>query len=199
MNKTQRKKAVAIAKDVLLQIKNLNVLQCIYLEIEGQNPTVECEGESLQKFLPELLKDKKCSVCALGACFLSHVNLFNNFDVSSELAQYGTEDTDGMFKLLTQSLGTKNMALIESAFELEDFVDGHLCEELGGYFPAGYIPREKKIPFALVLAAVAFGAKHKDSSRRLAAIMRNVIKNDGEFVVTPTKKQIKDAEVEISS
>lgn len=74
MTKKQREKSVAIAKDVLKHIKSVKLVTEAYLYGDFK------EGD-LQAQLPALYKKRACRVCALGACMLSHVGLFDNFSL----------------------------------------------------------------------------------------------------------------------
>jgi len=179
MTKTQRRKSVLIAKDVLKQIRFLNVQQGKYLYFNrlGIMKDKNSVGESLQSLLPELLKQKECTVCGLGACFLSHVKLYNKFDIDSGILYSKEVNSDQMFPVLVKSLGPRNMALIESAFETSDRSSNFRVTRVE----------------ADILAAVRFGRKHRDCSKRLRAIMLNVIKNDGEFTVKPTVADINNS------
>lgn len=200
MNQKQRDKSLAIAQDVLEQIKFMNVDTGAYLETDI-TLSAETAGKSLQKHMDKLLtKSKPCTVCALGACFLSHVNLFNQFKVPDNLTDKRyphidgwSGDCDEMFFMLRKSLGRKNMILIESAFEERDCTDHHTedlvdpAEMVDDEWLRFYGPIDKLVKAEEVAAAVAFGYKYDDSTNRLKAIMRNVIANGGEFMPKITK------------
>jgi hypothetical protein len=140
-------------------------------------------------------KGKDCTVCALGACFLSHVKLYNKFKIDDNLTGGPSGDghayvhSDDMFELLHKSLGVKNMVLIESAFECGACLTHH----------AGQITDEpdwdefsksieKVVTQEEIRAAVEHGRSISDPADRLKAIMRNLIKNDGEYTPKITKE-----------
>ncbi len=170
MTKKHREKVVAVAKDVLKQIPKLNVTTGIYLTLAPNVLQEEDEGKELQPLLPKLLnkKTKPCKVCALGACFISHVGLFDKF----KLPMYSsTEITSEDFRPeLRKYFGPRQLALIESAFECQE------CDIELGY--GSYDGKKYKA----LKAAANWGDKYKDDTKRLRAIMRNIIKNAGEFI-----------------
>jgi len=165
MTKTQRKKAVQIAEDVLAQLRARKYVATAgtYVDlndafIEGKNywedvPVVK----SLQTFLKKHAKKKSCHVCALGACFLANVERRNKVDLEDF---YGRRDIEVN---LAGIFSAEQMDEIETAFE------GNTSH--GGSWDA-----------------VAFGNRYHDDTARLRAIMRNIIKNDGEFIPTKAKR-----------
>lgn len=178
----QRQKSVEIAKDVLAQIKILNVITGTYLEVE--NYSVLQENESLQKALDKILVKGNCTVCALGACFLSHVKLYNKVKVDHDMMAFGFMESNVLFDRLKSSLGIKNVVLIETAFEGSDTTGNHAefssMEETD--------PRlDKKVPLAQRFAATEYFYKYNDGPNRLKVIMKNVIANDGEFIPKVSK------------
>lgn len=70
--------AVAIAKDVLAQIKARRYTPEQMIYVSGIDLPID-RTQQLQPILQE--KGMKCDVCALGATFLSCVRLFNDFTV----------------------------------------------------------------------------------------------------------------------
>lgn len=172
MTKRQREKSVAIAKDVLSNIRLLNIKQGSYIVISN-TMTAEDNGVQMQKLLPRILNNKKpCRVCALGACMLSHVKLFNKFKLESDdldpsyLAEGEFSDVelgDDKFRGdLVKSMGEINVSLIECAFE-QTYHHGNES-----------IDQSR--------SAEVFGKQYSDPVIRLRKIMKNLIKNDGEFV-----------------
>lgn len=169
MTKQQRIKSVAIAKDVLKQLKYIQPAH-LYIDIDedGQNILQKRIGEQLQTALPKVRKH--CSVCMLGACFLSHVGLYNKFKINDMLA-HSLIDSEGDIKpLLRKSMGSENVILLESAYEM--ITDWGESDETP-YFAS------------LRLSAAKFGQKYYDDGERMKAIMKNVIENNGEFIPPP--------------
>lgn len=152
-----RKLAVAIAKDVLKQLRARRYLAQpgVYLEADGAKVK---GGDDLRKVLPKI---KKCHVCAIGAAFLSYVRLKDGVKVvaadgwpagSRPPAFVHPEGSHTLFSgrasamrdLLVQAFDRDMLSDIESAFE----------SNWGGYRTAG---------------------------NRLRAIMLNIIRNKGKF------------------
>lgn len=180
MTKVQRRKIVAIAKDVLAQMKFLRVSRgTYYLEMTSDVEDIleQNRGRSLKNLMPRLLTPKKpCEVCARGAMFLSYVNLYNNVRVPTEvgtvwngLADMASEKHAEEINPLAGIVEPTQLGLIETAFECDD--------------QFGFGNRDDD-----VIAAVRFGHRYTDARHRLRAIMRNIIKNDGEFVPYIPKK-----------
>lgn len=162
---------VAIAKDVIKQL-NAEAYEAKcggYVEFDESMPVVG----SVQKFV----KKKTCTVCALGACFVSAVRKYNelNFEDLTDSYLEGGELGGEIKGHLARYFSDKQMALIETAFETSAYF-----AERGGK----YLISEKE-----TAKAVEFGASYTSDNRlkaimndnRLKAIMKNVIKNDGTF------------------
>jgi hypothetical protein len=155
-NKRQR---IAIAEDVLAQIKARRYVAepGTYVHSDELNNLVSDQTNEepfdLQKAL--LGKAPECNVCGLGAAFCSMARLGD---------RVGMEDADEVHVHLKPIFGGHQLVLIESAFEGDDFSGSNwdLSEE------------ELK-------ACMKFHAKYSDDDKRLAAIFRNVVKNNGTF------------------
>lgn len=192
MTEAQRKKSVAIAKDVLKNMKLMRVETKTYFAVPLDiNLQI---GVELKDQLGKLLTPAKpCRVCALGACLISHVNLYDDFKVPERTERsypydpYARLYDDDFEDELIDSMGARNMVLIEDAFELTcqswygrgNFdVEGYDVDHVEEEDEAITDPTAKQ---QLRLDAIAFGQRYADPEKRLAAIMRNVIRNDGEF------------------
>jgi len=183
-----RKKAVAVAKDVLKQIQKE-----IYVPAEGDfvnendigwNDFVDKCMVSGHKELSEHLKEnppEECYVCMLGAVWLSAVQLFNDFTLyysqgSTDSLHIDMQDEDDPAKspgaMLAHIFGS-DYPYMEASFEV-----GH------GWFDEGNTSRlrEKTIIKSLFLAAVKFGERYKEPLDRMKAICRNIIRNEGRFM-----------------
>jgi hypothetical protein len=171
MTKLQKQRLLAIAKDVLKNMKYYRIERGAFCELSPPLPK-EAEGKQLQKFIPELKKRKQCRVCADGALFLSAVTLYNAFKVDFGLTEplYLTEppysagvDNETLLDFLRTKIGAKQVEYIETAFEQGD-----------GYHDTDYNDPTSK-------AAGDFGRRYSSSTNRLRAILKNIIKNKGEF------------------
>jgi hypothetical protein len=179
MTKTQRKKAVRVATDVLAQIKargKFVVTPGTYAEISGvftsdpNDPWHSVKvADDLQTFLKKHAKPKSCHVCALGACFLANVEKTDNVPYLDS-----THRRDEITENLSKIFSEGQMGLIEAAFERSS--------------DYGYKGDDNDNTYDLVEAAVEFGERYDDPTKRLRAIMKNIIKNNGEFVPPDLKK-----------
>lgn len=166
MTNKQRERSVAIAKDVLKQIKHLRIVRDRYMVFPDGLFDYTDIGRDMQSMLPRLFRyRKKCRVCALGACMLSHVKLYDKFNLPGAAAVWDHSFRDN----LVSAMGERNTCLIETAFEKASIV---------------YFPDE-----AAEHNAIAFGRQYKNDADRLVAIMKAVIKNKGEFI--PEAKKAK--------
>lgn len=75
--KTSRGRLLALAKDVLLQLKTRR------LQVSANKNYCRIIDGSVEAgpLRPQLSKIKSCQVCALGALFLSKVGLYNQYDI----------------------------------------------------------------------------------------------------------------------
>lgn len=125
----------------------------------------------------KLFKERKeitCTVCALGAAFVSLINI-NNRCSNGDVINIAIED---MFDRLEKVFGQHNIGLMETAFEIEPM-----------RFAMGLSPVD-------IEAAIEYGEQYEDDEERLRMIMRNVIRNKGDFVLP--QKIVKRVEMELS-
>jgi hypothetical protein len=165
---TAAEKRVMIAKDAIKQIEARKF-------IPRSGTYFRCHrhlqsGEPLQGQLtgPEA---PACTVCGIGAAFVSAVRLFNRFDVPSGESEY-IWDTD-FRDFLRKYFSDTQTYLIEAAFE-RDVVAG-----------PGTWDSPERIKFEstpTVKAAIAFGKAYAVDRNRLLAILRNIVKHRGTFV-----------------
>ena len=159
------KKAIRVCKDVIanLRSRKLQAAQGIYVSQDVSDAITEIDQDevSLQKVLKKWLKPRRqCQVCALGSLFISKVDRYNKCNVSpwDVLSPYGIEFN----KQLSEIFSREQQSMIESAFETE--------------------PGEKYWdPECAIGKAIEFGAKYKNPTTKLIAIMNNIIKNGGTF------------------
>lgn len=177
---------IAIVKDVLARIKHRRIRTGFYFsgvhnviydlrELPNDEGKVYVDAEKLNaKNFIDLLEEK-CDVCALGSLFMSHIRVFNQIS----LGQIDSE-RDTITQSLHEYFDKEQLDLIETAFERSGagtyntyyFSDENLSDsELNDLDSKGL----------LAYKAIKFGQKYGDSSKRLRAIMLNVVKNDGVF------------------
>lgn len=161
---------VEVAKDVLkqLELKFLKAERQTYFAVSGLKKDIENPSDKLDQVFDQVFKSRgKCNVCGIGACFVSMVKLGNSIatkqvGINGYIENGDSIDDDDMRKLLENVFSEDQLSLIECAFE----------RDLGfGYAPM--LDQE---------AAKSFGEKYKHDSTRLKAIMKNIIKNKGEFI-----------------
>lgn len=162
---TKRERAVAIAKDVIRQLRWLRVAQYHYLNVQDSDKIESAIDKvgydaDLRDILPVVRKN--CDVCAKAAMLLSKARVFDKVPISEVFSSWGSSiaDDDEICSLLSGSFSSKTLSLIEAAFERSRMF-------------AGYTPES--------IAAEEFGDRYPDPKKRLRAIMLNVVKNNGEF------------------
>ena len=174
--KSMDEKAVMIAEDVLLNLKTNIIGTAVgygYCDIDGLD-----EGDNLKDYILEgNISNDNCTVCALGGMMISHVKIKNELTVS-EANSYAQNDIHG---LLTAYFGEEELTLIETAFE-------------GAIMPVGYNEYDNiesyKQDYNIdndgeadedycksLVKAQKFNNNVSDSDKRLARIMKNIIKN----------------------
>lgn len=179
---TKAEKRVAIAKDVLAQIKCENYVprSGVYVDI---NPTRKAMDkglyiDSLSQRPADLMLEEglvTCTVCAKGAMFMSHIRKDSDTCSVSDAKEGDSEDN--IEERLTDIFDEKQLDMIEAAFESDGafYADNHVGnfekEDWDGNIT--YIGKAGK--------AERFGEKYSDDQRRLVGIMKNIIKNEGTF------------------
>jgi hypothetical protein len=141
---------VAIAQDVLQHLHQFNTDSKNHREYVRlqQLDNLPLHGNA-QKHIDQI--SQGCEVCALGACFLSYIRLFNEVDIN-EIC-FGVR-AGQVRAALTRHFPADELRLIEDSFE--------------GWSKPDNPSRQ-------------FYLKHPDSRERLEAIMRNIIDNNGDF------------------
>lgn len=149
-NLTKRQKVVLVAKDVLKHLKCLKIKKGIYLA--GKIPSNFPKTGNAQKYIDKI--QEKCQVCALGACFISNIRLFNKVNIEDLIycnnndGKYSLYGGLEIHKTLKSIFTEKELNYIESFFE-------------------GWTEKE-----------FAFSKKHKSPKLMLKAIMENIIENN---------------------
>ena len=187
---TTSQKRVLIAKDVIDQIlaKRFNPKRGFWVRFRNERKLEDVVESSLQeKFLDNTIPS--CDCCALGGLMMSCTLYNNNEKVGDVIAS--ADDTAGIlpfdfksnqdfdigFNLTDRRKGFDNgfgkifsknqLKLIEMSYE-----------KGRGWFDSDrvYIDSE------LVAKAIRFGRQHRSNNSRLIAIMKNIVKNNGEFI-----------------
>ncbi len=177
----KRRKVVAVAKDVLKQINSLKVKTGNGYVVPNNLviPGVDCDKDDLQKHVDTV--QKKCTVCALGACIMSKARLYDNvlmnkvFDTNSfdGSLSIGYSDINSIKDMLTSVFSNLQMGMIESAFEkCQTGTGNHRDDDW-----SDWSTKEQE----QIDRAIKFGKKYRSDRKRLAAIMRNIVRNKGVF------------------
>ncbi len=151
---TKAEKRVAIAKDVIANLKTrqLKPLSGTYFSIAA--------GDEFD-LQTALAKGAECTVCALGGLFACAVP-YKNGDMGAVDIHNGMV----IINYLRGIFEKKQLDLIETAFEKK---------LMGDPYPFATREAEQNHP------AVRFGKKYPGHKARMAAIMQNIIKNEGTF------------------
>jgi len=158
-----RKKIKAIAKDVIKHLDEMGLCPGRYFVSSKTIEDVPLLGPA-QDHVDKL--SNGCTVCALGACVLSYIRLFDNFDLINFRRteyKYATLTTGGVLAGLEQIFGSNQLVLIEAAFERDR-------PTVGAY--TSFRLHSKEID-----AAIAFGKRRHSPRARAKAIMQNIIDN----------------------
>lgn len=165
---------IAVAKDVLKQIDNkfYTASSGDYCQFRNIENAVTAPTQ-LDDLFTTLRKEKAtCAVCGIGGCFVSLVNLGNEVKTKDALGWTRITSFDGlnsstMRKQLRKIFTPIQLTLIEAAFE----------ECLMSSNGLDLTEDEKEH----IVQAISFGKKYKTDRGRLIAIMKNIIKNKGDF------------------
>ena len=148
-------KRVEVAKEVLrlVRAKKFLVEEGLYF---FPNNYIGFYDREVGRDLGDVVREegtRDCVVCARGAAVLAKASLWDDFKVVDEMGVKVVNESARMF-------GKKQCAMIESAFE---------GSEIG-------------LPKDVLKKCHKFHYKYDDPTKRLQAIMRNVIRNGGVFV-----------------
>lgn len=120
--KARQRRAVAL--DVVAQIRThrFNAQQMTYVEF-GTSELADKTG-SLQPLLRKAItRNKPCTVCALGACFISTVRLYNDID-AEKCVEHDSIESGAMRRKLNQLFTPSEQSVIESSFEGQPMYQG---------------------------------------------------------------------------
>jgi len=153
---TKAEQRVAVAKDVLLQLKKKN-----YIAKKGAYVEVKKGRRSLP--VKDNIDKTVCKVCALGSCLLSIAKFKNTITFNdAERGLSSWDSTDPSKRLLTSIFTRKQINLMENAFEGVVY-----------FMHEPFTGTDKK--------ADRFYDQYDKDNQRLIAIMENIIKNLGTF------------------
>lgn len=157
---TKAEVRVCIAKDVLAQVKakRFTARPGLYVSGLGLYSDLPRDEDGYLTQSPinvqAVLKDRDCHVCALGALFVSSVDRFNACELPA--SDMTTMHRETLEKYLGNVFSRKQMNAIEAAFEGSS-----------NSYPKVYNS--------------AFYQAYPDSTARLVAIMKNIVRNGGTF------------------
>lgn len=162
---TPAQRRVAIAKDVLVQVKAGKYNPKFGSYVESDAVASADPGTPLHKVV--LAKDFECQVCALGSMCLSAAAKFDSMELTHYEKDYGISgnhkknDKQSLRFALERYFTQDQLELIESAFEATTMSEG--------YADNGHI--------------IASRMLRGSTKTRLVKIMENIIANKGTFVV----------------
>lgn len=178
---TKSQMRVAIAKDVISQINSKKLIPRPGVWI--CDPKMGGLDQHIDNLIDKAMDDPKndtcnftefnardftknvnrCEVCALGSIFVSSVNLYNgvHFENGDEALE---SFNDLSLSPLSKYFSEESLALIECCFEGED----------GAHYNS---TSEKE--FAI---GIAYNRSFRSPKERLIAIMKNIVRNKGDFI-----------------
>lgn len=177
---TKQQRRIAVLRDALKQIELKNTLAVTGRVIDPfdlltneEFNNEENEDKQAQDLIKVKFKGKgaKCRCCARGALLLSTINKENTFKICElKEADNGAFDEESpVDSRLLQLFSKRQILMMENAFETEVlFNDRGINEAL--------------LSTKDTNKSLKFGKKHKNSSDRLKAILKNCIKNKGIFI-----------------
>ena len=169
LEEKRRKARIAIALDVLANVDSLRVSNAGWYIADvpdGSRDENDCRkfnGDWKADARRYLKRLQKCQVCALGACMISHVKLFDKVKMGDLKI-----DADPLYK--NKLVSDRGDSILGRFFDQDQIDKIETAFEAGtkNARPVGYDAEE-------------FGRRYDEPKRRLKAIMANIIVNDGEF------------------
>jgi hypothetical protein len=180
-------KAVLVAEDVLLQIsaKRYTPKRGSYLIVRGGynfRGSIKDNFDTIQE----------CQVCALGSMLMSSThlgNLLTTEDLHHAPSSWEMRRSEKVTQLFNSIFTNKQLLMIETAFEGYSRFNQKTLTQIKTDYKKNFIYDEpnaryskEKLTFDETLACEMFNRKYKDSEKRLKAICRNIIKNNGVFI-----------------
>lgn len=184
----KNKKVVAVAKDVLKQLKakTLKAKHRMYVDIKklgNKKIPVNMENDKLyDRRLSMQLKDvfkniKSCEVCAKGAIFVAAVSRYNKEKIYPDAKDVSNKRLSEIVRWDSCMNGLDDKDIIDDLFEKKDWDTIELYFEGEDVNTIGF----DKID---IVRSEIFFKSHKNAKERMVAIMKNLIKNKGRFVPT---------------
>lgn len=174
---TAAEKRVIIAKDVIAQIK----LGRIKPKNGSYLFSKRIPENKLRQDVQSNFDELSCKACALGSMLVCMVKSTNNakfYDLVGNSANNHDAVNKELWGRLIRYFGKKQLALIEAVFEGWVY-DKDAIFTKGKMDDFGYDISRKQMN--LVNAGNKRGVFPKPAEKRLVAIMKNVIRNKGEF------------------
>jgi hypothetical protein len=176
--------AVKIAQDVLAQLRTKRYNACsVYVTLRHFDYDEIDMDESFQTIFQED-QDVTCEVCALGSVFVSLVNIKNEFSVW----QVDQVDFSEITEALSGIFHQRDLYLMEYVFERAGA--GALTSETLRALPNEPVTVENTVNGDEIIfsrseleRALQYGEKYYDNSERLKVIMRNIVRNEGRFII----------------
>lgn len=196
---SKAKKAVLVAEDILLQLTTEKYIANTGTYIMIEKSEFELNVEKEDDIKSNFDKINHCEVCALGSVLLSCTkmgNLLTFNDINIENSSIDSINNNNVKKLLSSVFDTHTLLLIETAFEgyepfeyaynLNEYkeyweLEGNEYSEAADRFAKNIY--EETLSFEECAACTKFFRKYKDDDKRLRAICKNIIKNNGKFVL----------------
>lgn len=170
LSKPQR--AFLVAQDALKQLPKLKVKAGSYIDGKITLPKTH-SSKNAQRHIAKIVK--KCDVCALGACLVSKIKLFNKVTLNDlaleteENVSWFTLDSEAIPALLGDIFSDEQMLLVEAAFE-------------GAPHVAIDFPDNDALFDAYMARAESYGRAYPNARDRLRAILLNIVRNNGLFL-----------------
>lgn len=171
-------KRVAIAKDVIKQLdaKKFLAKQKVYVEIFKTKKAYKEGFDLFDNAFDQAncaIEEGKlgCTVCAKGAIFMSHIMKTNHCTVDQ---LNHNSDYDDIMRRLRTLFERKQLNLIECAFERSSRFYFNTEED-------GAETLRTSETTKIAIKGSKFGRKYNTTDKRMRGIMKNIIKNKGEF------------------
>lgn len=180
-------KAVLVAKDVLAQVKAKRYKPKVGTYVYVANG-YKFEGSIKENFN----KIEECQVCALGSMLMSSTHLGNiltTSDITAFLDRDFLRRSEKVTELFYSIFNDKQLLLIETAFEgytyffeLNKTLIKKQFQKDFRYHESSDRYADEILTFDETLACEMFHRKYPAAEKRLNAICRNIIKNNGVFI-----------------
>ncbi len=179
---------VTIAKDVIKWIENGDIRPQFGVYVSNiYIPKEQFTGKDSNKQLKDVVPSK-CSVCAVGACFVTALDRYNDLTCNQFVETVGKStredlednsytsyvdefDNQSSKSYLSRFFSPLQIDMIEAAFEQS----GEHCAKV--HYDTDEI--EESVRF--IESVIGDGAQAWDADKSMILIMKNIIDNDGTF------------------